>query len=100
MILNKTPITLAEVKSIIGKEEEGQEELRDYLKKFTKLAKDKADKLIEEVNGLKNAKLKEIDVIKIADFLPRDAESLNKVVSESAFSEEEINAILDVVKKY
>jgi len=44
--------------------------------------------------------LKEENFIKIADFLPVDAEDLNKICNETSLSEEEIQAILAIVKKY
>ncbi len=99
MILEKIPVTMAEVKEVVVKLEERQA-LKDYMKKFTKLSKDKAEKLIEEVKALKNLKIKEENLVKLADFLPRDAEDLNKVFTEVNLNEEEINAILEITKKY
>ena len=90
---------MAEVKEVVVKLEERQA-LKDYMKKFTKLSKDKAEKLIEEVKALKNLKIKEENLVKLADFLPRDAEDLNKVFTEVNLNEEEINAILEITKKY
>jgi len=98
-ILQKTPITLAEVKEIVDKLEE-KEEIKKYLKKFTKLPKEKAKKLAEEIKSLQNQKIREEDIIKIVDFLPKDAEDLNKIFTEMTLNEEEINAILEIVGKY
>ncbi len=98
-ILNRTNVTLAEVQSIVKPLEEKQE-LKDYLKKFTKLKKEKADKLIEEIKALDNIKIKEENIVKIADFIPKDAEDLNKIFTEVSLTEEEINAILEITKKY
>ncbi|MBU0760078.1 MAG: hypothetical protein KJ600_01500 [Nanoarchaeota archaeon] len=99
MIHTKTPLTLVEVKEIVSKLEEKQE-LKAYLKKFTKLSKDKAEKLKEELAGLNNLKMKEEHVVKIIDFLPMDAEDLNKIFIDVSLTEEEINAIVEIVKKY
>jgi|SRR3989344_5433424 len=99
MILEKTPITMAEVKEILKNEEEKQV-LKDYLKKFTKLNKDKAESLIKEIHSLNNVKIKEEDVIKLSDFLPKTSEEINKIFTQVSLTEDEVNKILDVVKKY
>ncbi len=99
MIHKKTPVTLAEVKSIVDKMEE-KEELKNYLKTFTKLNKDKADKLFEELKSMKDSRLKDEDLVKIVDFLPKDAEELRKLFHDTSLSEDEANAILEIVKKH
>lgn len=99
MILNKTPVTMAEVYLIV-KETEEKSAVKDYLKRFTKLTKEKAELLLGEIRALNNLKLKEEDMIKIVDFLPSEAEELNVIMRESTLSEEETNAILEIVKKY
>jgi DNA-directed RNA polymerase subunit F len=98
-ILNKTPATLAEVKVIISKLEE-RKELKDYFKKFTHLKKDKASDLQKEIQALNNIKIKEEDIAKIVDFLPKTQEELNKILTEVSLSEEETNAILAITGKY
>ncbi len=99
MILSRKPVTLAEVNALVPKGEE-KKPIHDYLKKFVVLSKADAEKLIAEVRGLNNPKLKEEHLIKIADFLPRDAEDLNKILNDVSLSEAETNAILEIVKKY
>jgi DNA-directed RNA polymerase subunit F len=98
-ILNKTPATLAEVKVIVSKLEE-RKELKDYFKKFTQLKKDKASELTKQIQDLKNIKIKEVDITKIVDFLPKTQEELNKILTEVSLSEEETNAILAITGKY
>lgn len=98
-ILDKTPITLAEVKERV-KDLEEKQVLKDYLKKFTKLSKSKADELMKEVKSLNNIRLREENIVKMADFLPRTHEELNKILTEVSLSEEETNAILAVTGKY
>ena len=99
MIHAKQPLTLAEVQEIVKPLEERQE-MKDYLKKFTKLSKDKALKLKEEVAGLGNIKIQEEHLIKLADIVPRDAEEVGKIFSDTGLTEEETNAILEITKKY
>ncbi|MBU0977941.1 MAG: hypothetical protein KKD18_05985 [Nanoarchaeota archaeon] len=99
MIHSKQPLTLVEVKEIVDKLEEKQE-MKDYLKKFTKLTKDKAKKLREEVAGLENVKIGEEQMIKLVDIVPKDAEDVNKIFSDTGLTEEETNALLEITKKY
>jgi len=99
MILERTAVTLAEVKEIVN-DLEGKEDLNVYLKKFNKLTKDKALALSEEIQGLENMKIRGDDVIKLVDFLPKDVEDLNKIFREVSLTEEESNAIIDITKKY
>jgi DNA-directed RNA polymerase subunit F len=98
-IQSKQPLTLIEVKSIVDKLDE-KDELQKYLKKFTKIKKDKAADLKKDLEGLNNLKIKEENIIKLIDHMPKDAEDVNKVFTEVSLSEEETNAILDIVRKY
>jgi DNA-directed RNA polymerase subunit F len=99
MIHDKTPITLAEVQEIVKPLEEKQE-IKDYLKKFTKLKKDKALELKKELTDLNNLKIREEHIIKLVDFVPKDSDDVNKILSDVSLTEEEINAILEITKKY
>jgi DNA-directed RNA polymerase subunit F len=99
MILSKTPVTLGKVQEIVKPLEEKQE-LKDYLKKFVKLKKDKAEALVKEITGLNNLKIKEEHIVKIADFVPKSAEELNKIFTDVSLTEEETNAILEITEKY
>lgn len=94
-----TPLSLAQVKELLGDLEE-KKELKDYFKKFCKIDSDKAKKLIEELNALNNPKLKAEYVVKIVDFMPKDPENLNKIFTEISLDEKEIQEILDIVKNY
>jgi len=98
-VLEKKPITLSEVKDIV-KDLDERQNLKAYLKKFSSLTKDKAIKLKQELEKLNNLKIKEENIIKIIDFLPKDAEDLNKIFTEVTLTEAEINEILEIVKKY
>ena len=98
-ILSKRPLTMAEAKSYIESFED-RKTLEDYFRTFTKIKKDKAEQLVKDLHSLGNAKLKEEHIVKIIDFLPSDAEDLNKIVSDVSLSEDEANKILELVKKY
>jgi DNA-directed RNA polymerase subunit F len=99
MILNSKPLTLTEAKSYFRAGEE-KKPLEDYFKAFIKLSKEKSDKLSEEIRALNNLKLKEDIIVKIVDLIPKDAEDLNKIVLDVSLNEGEINAILEITKKY
>lgn len=99
MIISKKPLTLGEVAALVPKAEE-KRPIDDYLKNFAALSKEDSLKLMEEVRALNNPKLKEENIVKIADFLPKDMEDINKILTEAGLSEAEANAILEITKKY
>lgn len=99
MILEMKPLHLADVKELAGDLEE-KKDLKDYLKKFGNLTKEKADALKDELVALDNLKIKEEYLIKVIDFLPKDVESLNKIFTEVSLNENEAQEILEIVKKY
>jgi len=99
MILNREPVTMGEVQAIV-KGAEDKDQLKDYLKRFTKLPRDKANELKQAIMELDNLKVKLEHAVKIADFVPKEKEELNKIFSDVSLSEEETNAILEITKKY
>ncbi len=100
MIMSKEPVSLAEVASMVKHDDDKNVALAVYLKNFNKLTKDKAFKLKEEIEGLNNPKVKKEIVVKIIDFLPKDAIDLQKIFNDSSLTEEEINALLSVISNY
>ena len=98
-ILNQTPISLSEVKSHVS-DFEDRKQLEDYMKTFCKLDKKKADALIKDIENLNNPKFRLKDIVKVADFLPKTPEEANKIFTDVSLSEEEANAIVEIVKKY
>jgi len=98
-ILEQREITLAEVKDLT-KDLEDKKQITDYLKRFGKLTKEKVSAITEEIKALNNIKVKDSDIVKICDFLPEDAEDLNKIFIEVSLDEGEVNAILEIIKKH
>ncbi len=98
-IKEETPITLAEVTALVGDSEKG-EAVKKFIKQFTKMPVEKAKEMKEELKALDLIRLKDTHIVKIVDFMPADASELNKVIIEVSLDQEEINKILDVVKKY
>ena len=99
IVLNKKPISLAEVKEYV-KDVDENKILNDFLKKFAKLSKDKAIKLGEDIKALNNPKIKENDIVKVIDFLPETFEDVNKIFTDVSLLENEANTILEIVRKY
>ena len=98
-IIESIPLTLAEVSDLAG-DTDREKEIKTFIKKFTKMPVDKAKAMKEELEKLELLKLKEEYIVKIVDFLPEDAIDLNKIMVDVSLDQEEVNKILDVVKKY
>lgn len=98
-ILSKQPLTMAEVQDMVAKME-GKDELNEYFKKFTKVSKADAEKLKKDLAGLNNPKVNEEHLVKIVDFMPQEPEEVHKLFADTSLTEEETNAILEIIKKY
>ena len=99
MIKESAPITLAEVADLAG-DGEKEEKIKSFVKHFVKMPAEKARKMKEELKSLDLIKLKEAHIVKIIDFMPEDGTDLMKIVSGVSLDQEEVNKILEVVKKY
>ncbi len=99
MIRDSTPLTLAEVSELVG-ESEKEEEVKKFIKKFTKMKPEDAKKMRKELTDLDLIKLKEDSIVKIVDFMPDDSIDLSKILEGVSLDQEEVSKILDVVKKY
>ncbi len=99
-------MSLAEVKEHLEKQKEEKDGkitiMIDYIKKFSKLKPAECRKMKEELKGLDILKLRERQIVKIMDLLPEDAEDLHKIFvgEDISLDQNEINRILEVVKKY
>lgn len=100
MIKNTIPLSLTEVKELIKDEGEEKNELKAFLKKFAKLDLKDAKKLKEELESSGIIRIKAEHIAKITDFLPEDASDVNKIFVDTSLEENEINKIIEIVKKY
>lgn len=98
-IKEEVPITMAEVVALAGDSEKGGA-IKKFIKNFNKMPVEEALEMKKELKALNLIKLKDAHIVKIVDFMPIDASELNKVVVDVSLEEEEVNKILDVVKKY
>lgn len=99
MIISMKPLSLPEVKEMATNLEQN-EALALYLDKFTKLTKEKAEAMAEELRALNNSKIDDSQIVKIIDLMPKDAEDVNKIFTDMSLDEKETNDVLDIVKKY
>ncbi len=99
MIKDQTPLTYGEVVSLIGDGEKAKK-IKDFIKEFYKIKPSEAKAMKEELIALKIIKLKDEHIVNIVNFLPQDASDVLKILSDTSPDQEEINKILDVVKKY
>lgn len=98
MINKMKALTIAETKEILGDEED--KDIKGFLKKFAKVDIKEGKKFREELENLELMKVKEEHIIKIIDLLPEDAADMNKIFVDVSLDEDEINKLLEIVKKY
>jgi DNA-directed RNA polymerase subunit F len=77
-----------------------QQNTLELLRKFVKLDKEKTSVLMEDLKKIE--KLRERQIVSIANFLPEDREDLRAILQKeySVLTDEEINLVLETVKKY
>ncbi len=99
MIKNSTPLSMTEVADLVGKGEK-QDAIKKFIKQFSKIDIKKTKELKKELETLGLLKLKTEHIVKIIDFLPEDSEDLIKLLSDVSLDQDEINKIIEIVKKY
>lgn len=101
------PVSLAEVKSILKKVEKERKELLyeqkialEHAQKFAKLPVKKASDLVKELSSLDF--IQGNHAYKIADILPVTADDVKTIFAKERITlgENEINKILEIVKKH
>jgi DNA-directed RNA polymerase subunit F len=103
--IKETFVPIAKVKEILEeiKDKNYEQKLAyEHAKKFSKLDTKKAEALIKELSSLEMRKLKDDQIVKIVDIMPKDIEDLKVILEKSTMklSEEEMQKILEIVKKY
>ncbi len=101
----ETFIPITKVKDILKKVKDKTYEQKmayEHVKKFSKISSDKAEELIKELLELEMRKLKEHQVVKIVDLMPKSLEDLKVILHKSQipFKKDELEKILEIVKKY
>lgn len=100
MIISKQPISLAEIPEFLDKDNSANAELAGFIKKFSELKKQDAEKLKEEIKSLNLLKVKDEHIVKIIDLLPSSKEELNKVFVDIGLDEDESKIILEKIKNF
>jgi len=103
-VLREVPITDAEVREFLeGREKEteltySQKNALSILRKFVRIEPEKARKIVEE---LKEIGMRDKQAVAIANFLPEDRDDLRTILQKeyNSFTDEEIEKILEIVKK-
>lgn len=104
-IISERDVTDSEAKELLeNTEKEGelkyeQKGALSVLRKFAKVEPEKIKKLVEELKSVE--RLREKQIVAIANFLPEDKDDLRAVLHKeyTAFTPEEIDKILEIVKK-
>src|SRR3989344_6260428 len=97
MIIKSDSLSASEVEEYLGKD---QDDLKSFLKKFTKLnvkqSKDFRGKL-EELNLMK---MSAGHISKIIDLFLENLEEINKIFTDVSLDENDANKIMDIVKQF
>ena len=93
-------LSLAETKEIVETIDKEEKEIKVFLKKFIKLEIKEAKELRKDLENLGLIKVKEEHITKIIDLLPEDPSDVNKIFVDVSLDENEINKILEIIKKY
>ena len=104
-IISEREITDSEAKELLeNREKEGELKYEQkgalaVLRKFVKVEPEKIKKLVEELKSVE--RLREKQIVAITNFLPEDRDDLRAILHKeyTAFTSEEIDKILDIVKK-
>jgi DNA-directed RNA polymerase subunit F len=106
-ILKEEIVPLSRVKEILSKKAPKdltyeQKKALDHAKEFIKLNDNEIKNLMEELKALEIRKLKDKQIIKILDILPKNIEQLKVILTETdlTFKTSELEKIMQVVKKY
>ena len=100
MITKTTPLSMAESMGYLGEENEKNDEMRKFIKKFVKIKPEKAKEMRKKLESLDLIKVKSEQIVKIIDILPEDSESLNKIFNDMSLDEDESKKILETIKEF
>ena len=100
MIRNIEPLSMVEVIGYIKKSEYSETNVKDFIKKFTKLNPKEAKELRKKLEELDLMKLRTEHIVKIIDLMPENQEELNKIFIGVNLNEDEIQKILETIKEF
>lgn len=102
-VLDRKEITVAEAKKLLEAQGENLDPLQrrvlDYVTKFSKLSPDDSLKMVEELT--KDNLIEKSVAVQIVNSIPESVEELRAFLGrQRIISEEAINAIIGIIKKY
>ncbi|MEM2016561.1 MAG: RNA polymerase Rpb4 family protein [Nitrososphaerota archaeon] len=108
-IIQQTPLSLPEVKELLEQKQERLDAMQlrvlEYVRKYSKLSPSRARQLIEEL--MSKFELTREEAVQIVDICPTNIEELRSIlsgykrlVSFILFSEDKLEAIVNLIKKY
>ena len=97
MIKNNELVSIAEIDEYL-KNKDKEDKIIGFVKKFAKLDVKKAKELRKKLEAINMIKMKQEYIVKIIDFLPEDAEELNKIFQNVSLDEDETKKILETIK--
>lgn len=108
-VISRTPLSLPEVEKIMSSSENELNTLQlrvlNYVRKYSKIPAEKAEALINEL--MEKFELQREEAVQIVNICPMHIEELRailsgykRLVSFLLFSEEKLQAIIDIVKNY
>jgi len=98
MIKNNQSLSICEAKEYLKNSKDS--ELSEFVKNFAKLKPKEAKELRKKLETLDLLKLKDENITKIIEILPKNKEELNKIFNDLALDENETQTILSIIKEY
>jgi DNA-directed RNA polymerase subunit F len=107
--IEQVPMNLTQVKKAVDTIVERDEELnfrtnkvKEYLENFNDACKRDSDKMIEKLSGLGITRLKEEQIAKIIDFMPKTLEDLKAILAAYplSLSKKDQETIINAVKSF
>ncbi len=107
-VISETPITFSELKDRLSKIEKRDKELsfrgnktKEYLDIATQLKLKDAKELKKKIEELNIPRLKDKQIVKIINILPKDIDSLKVISSDGGVtSKEDLKKVLGLIKEY
>ena len=95
MIKEMKALSMTEASKYIESEEHSA-----FVKKFIRAKEKDAEKIREELEGLKSIKMRDEHIAKIIDLMPEDAQDVSKIFNDISLDDNETKKVLEIVKKY
>jgi len=100
MIIDNTPLSMAESVGYIKKSEDPKAGPLSFIKKFVKLSPKEAKELKGKLEKLDLMKISAEHIVKIIDLMPESEIDLNKIFNDVGLDEDETKKILETVKEF